>query len=431
MGKLNYLTLDLFVYTLTEGLGQDQAQIREIYKQFWANLPTKIKESIDDVSLKLIATDPPEKTTLTFDGTLGNYAVDGKYYRRSLGDTDGLVFDCSVDGEVELQTVLPQLNNLAPIKPIEEAYLGQTWMISGWSNVGTESLANEVYKSLISKDWQHKQTGEFWGATLVELWRSPERWKQIEDNRHVIIIVYPNEQTMAQAANFYEDWLYLFSYQHKIIWAYNQARKLKNQLINKSAKNIPNLQNLLQQNLPQLKAYLQTNIETLSQYTRNINYLEIQQITIEVNIQKYERYLSHIASKNPEFKFLEEFSDIVTWKYKIQIEKDLANLRPVLSLLENVTNTIRGMVEIEQAKSDRHLENLVAAAGVGVGTASATASASSALVKDFTPFYPIKVDKNQLPFAEPLSNLLIVLLFSLGKGWLFGWLTWEHLRSPS
>ena len=135
--------------------------------------------------------------------------------------------------------------------------------------------------------------------------------------------------------------------------------------------------------------------------------------------------------KSNQVKILSEFKKYATSKYQTQIESDRDNLSYGLTWLENLIRTIEGIIEIEQTKSDRQLENLIAAASVGVGTASAAASAASALVKDLTPFYPFKVDKNQLPLAEPLSNLAFILLFSLGLGWIFGWLTSIYLRRRS
>ncbi len=100
-----------------------------------------------------------------------------------------------------------------------------------------ESEAVEIYKALIPQGHQYKSQGEFLGATVYEMWRGKNEWEGIEKDSHVIIVFYPDEKNFADAAKNYQIlWRDLFHWRHKIIWAYQQGKKLKPEL----AKQIQN-----------------------------------------------------------------------------------------------------------------------------------------------------------------------------------------------
>jgi ABC-type Fe3+ transport system permease subunit len=105
-------------------------------------------------------------------------------------------------------------------------------------------------------------------------------------------------------------------------------------------------------------------------------------------------------------------------KYKDQLEKDAVSLRPGVSILENVTSTIRGIVEIEQAERDRNFQILVGLAGVGIGTASIAASTVSPFVEGITQQPFKKTDGTLSPKDAALSNIITSASISLGIGFL-------------
>ncbi|MEM6751901.1 MAG: hypothetical protein AAF630_02765, partial [Cyanobacteria bacterium P01_C01_bin.38] len=158
---------------------------------------------------------------------------------------------------------------------------------------------------------------------------------------------------------------------HKIIWAYENGRKLKSRLMKKYGSSLTNITDLSKKGLQELKEDLLTNTNNLSTYVRDINDLDIQKHTVEINLYNYDIICEH---KFYNADFLESFSKIVKDKYKIQLEKDYLSLNPDLAILENMTSTIRGMVEIEQAEKDRNLSNTVAIFAVGLATSQLTSS---------------------------------------------------------
>ncbi|MBW4504125.1 MAG: hypothetical protein KME57_32345 [Scytonema hyalinum WJT4-NPBG1] len=387
MSKIQYPTLDLFVYNLAEGLASK-------IEDYWVKLPDKLKEK--GYSTKI---NDEDSQRLDFWKTI-SAAVDGSYSRVNFEDTNCLRYCCSLDQEIELSdialnitqikdlAILPEVEDLPTWRLSDNGYLGQTCIISGWTDPAhtpiSESIAPEAYKALIGQEHQHQQSGEFLGATVYEMWRGEGRWDGIVKDSHVIIIFYPDEATFAKAAKYNNDWRYLFYCRHKILWAYEQGRELKLQLLQKykhSLIDINSISDLSKKGLHELKIELQKNINTVSRYVQEINLLQTQQHTVEVNWRNYEnKRCKEDIFKNE--KFLEEFSKVVKDKYQVQLEKDYLSLNPGLVILENVTATIRGMVEIEEAQRDRNLNNTVAIAGVGLATSQI---ASSIIVAQETP----------------------------------------------
>ncbi|MBP0016200.1 MAG: hypothetical protein J7647_01430 [Cyanobacteria bacterium SBLK] len=117
------------------------------------------------------------------------------------------------------------------------------------------------------------------------------------------------------------------------------------------------------------------------------------------------------------FSQTDEFSQRVAQYYLPQIEQDIATLTPGLRLQQTWIETLRGIVEVKRAKSDREIEALIGAAGVGAGVSSAVASATSALIKDFETNW------------NTTQNLTVVLSCSLLFGFVLGGLTFVLLKN--
>ncbi|MBC6433696.1 hypothetical protein FM036_24725 [Nostoc sp. HG1] len=387
MSKIDYLTLDLFIYNLADSSSNTQ--------DYWSKLAEQLKEQLKQKGFSAKPNDE-DRQRLDFLNTISNH-VDGYYSQANFDDSNCLRYSCSIDQKVELSDIehtltqikdlnlLPEISNLAP-GISENGYLGQTWMISGWidpaNNPIPEANAHQAYKAIIPEGHQHQNLGEFLGATVYEMWRGEGRWDKIEKDSHVIVVFYPDEAKFIEASKFYNSWRYLFYCRHKILWAYEQGRELKLRLLKQYKHSLidqNNLKTLSTKGLQELKSELQKNINTIFNYVQDINLLQTQQHTVEVNERNYEK---HCKNNFTTEKFLEEFSKIVKDKYQVQLEKDYLGLNPGLAILENLTATIRGMVEIEEAQRDRNLNTTIAIVGVGLGTSQI---ASSVIIAQQTP----------------------------------------------
>lgn len=503
MTELIYPTINLFLYDLRDGLGQNPEEVVNNHDKFKQRFPENIRDSLlqfdtqfDAEYVELLGNQRIER----FKASGGLY--EGYYYPVRLGDTYGLLLDCSINNQV---TPYP-INCFADLKTqidiklkSQSASIGQTWMLTGHlpnnSSRTPESIAQACYNAFIPKgNWQKdfQGQGHLLGGTLFELWRyrlsmkedtrssSPPNLQSIQENHHVIIALYPDAIAHHKAAEFNFDWMRLFCYRNKILWAYAQSRYLKQQL---KADFVPlqkGITDLRTVSYPKPKLKLLTPIlekaqNTLSRYSINISYFDYQLRNIEINLDNYKKRLVTLQEKpdretinsllpkeltsliqNPaitslisnsalspllsqltnsqgflDLKFLEKFSNDVEDKYLIQVQKDYENLSPGEKLLEglmNSINSVRSLIEIDQQERDRNLQSTIAIVGVGLAAGSVVASICTQFpIADKTKAlaHPVGyVLYNYLHISDDWLVSATSSVFIIGATILFGLLTW-------
>ncbi|MBD3560337.1 hypothetical protein H6S82_15960, partial [Planktothrix sp. FACHB-1355] len=389
--------------------------------------------------------------TENFETTNTEYPFQGYYYPVRLNDTYGLLLDCSVNDVTQAQ---PSKCFAALKAEIERrlngqtATIGQTWMISGWlpnsNKKSPEEIAQACYQALMpGSNWEHDLDGkgQFLGANIFELSRYRLVMKEgftdatniasLQENQHVIIVLYPDEATATNEAHrFYYDWMRLFSYRHKILWAYGQSRLLKETIKNyfvtveDSGKSIGKA-SYQREELSKFRKTLAVVQDTLNKYTIDLNKLDFQGRTIDINLNNYVNRLERIETKakvETELKFLSKFSKLVTEKYLQQIKKDTENLERGLRLLENTINAIRSRVEVDKAERDRNFQNTVTIIGMGWTVGSFVASLDK-LGKD--PKDPVRLllTNSQL-VPKPWLDPAVPLVYTLSVAIVAATLTW-------
>lgn len=444
-------TLDLFVYHLREGLGIETRDNLENYQYVLEKLPQQLPGTLSSTPVtedreyaQFLDVKNHETGQFKFAGEFEDEKIGGSYNRFALDDTYGLLCQLSVDGKFDIKDLascLEKLLILAPDDFLLPGKIGQTWMLSGWLESGGRNevhhLAESAYKSLIDRGWQYQEKGQFLGATVLEFWRaSPQRWEKIEPDSHLVMILYPNQKAMTQAAEFYEYWKLLFCYRNKIIWAYTQSREMKEKTLVEFDRMGPSIENIYNLEWSQLQSTLQKNAITLSDFVKTINALEVYQHTLDINLLNYEKYVMLIEKKagsffqvSNDFKFLQEFSDIVKGKYQKQLEKDYANLRPCLEVQENLIATIAGMVSISHAQEARQFQKFVTVAGVGFGTATVVACSSSSWMAQVN--QAAAIEPSPWTGPESLTPIAIVLSASALAGILGGFFAWLFFIKPN
>lgn len=420
MINYSYLTLDLFAYTLIKGLGFDSINILKPYQHFWQQLPDHVKASLSNV---YDLTQFDDK--LKFSGKLGDCLVDGSYQSFNLGDTQAFIFDRSANPKDTQISVnyLSQLKTLTPDFPTTDLTLGQTWMISGWVSSSQEdeleNLAQTLYKTLVGQEWDHQRIGQFMGATVFEVWRSPQLSDKPIANSHTLIIFYTNDKQMEAAGKLYRYWLNLLCHRHKIWYAYTYSRQLKQELQNEFNQILPSFPTPGGYDLDKLKRDLNNNRHILFRYSQKLNLLANQQQTIITNFYNYQNYLNLIETQatkrgTTKLTFLNAFSQTVEKHYQPQLEQDIASLTPSLGTLQGLTDTVRGIVEIEQAQRDRNFQNNIAIVGVGLGTASILASVPD--LEMITELPPVNAYISHWQLSKPQANFVVSLNVSIFAG---------------
>jgi hypothetical protein len=257
MSELIYPTLDLFVYDLRDGLGDDNLDIVNNQKYFLSRLPErthslfKQRDAIEGEHIGLLGGD---KSREHFDSSTKQYSLKGWYYPVSLGDSYGLLLDCSV--EHSLGNVQQAKNEPFPVScfvdlkaEIEKrlannpSTIGQVWMLSGQLSDFTPDKAEIIAKECIQVgNWNLdlRDKSPFLTGMLFEFWRyrlhipselpATLNIHDIQDNHYIIIAIYPDTDTAKKASEFNYYWLRLFAYRSKILWAYGQGQYLKKKL---------------------------------------------------------------------------------------------------------------------------------------------------------------------------------------------------------
>jgi hypothetical protein len=421
MLKLVNPTLNLFTYTLKQGLGVEESETRKIYQGFLAGLSEQLHAKLNvsfasEEKRKFLALNEVEVADLAFTGNLSDHQVKGRYRRWNVSDNYQLLFDAAVLDRYKTDEVIKlidKLQYLAPELP-KLQNIGQTWMVWGWLESGTDAEAEEIakkaYKNLFKKDGNPQGSGKFLGGKVAEFWGD-----KIEDNLQLLVILYPDEAAFLEWKDFYVNWLDLLCFRHKIIWAYENSLELKERLVT-NYNQIVGMRNTSRLTLSKLLEAM----GKLSEFTIDLNYLELQYSTIKVNLDKYEDKLAEIKAKarpTDDLQFLQDFCDKAKQNYPRQIKKDLDNFRPCLEILQSLTDTIRGTVEIRKAESDRTFQNIVGIVGVGLSTGGTVASASANYKTEIEANPAINAAINTLfPLFEPGSGLRIIMGFSILSG---------------
>jgi hypothetical protein len=456
MHGIIYPTLDLFLYDLRNGLGDSQEEIHQNRAYFQKKLPETIhpflfqSDTYFDDEYSELLTKPNIKG---FESQGEPYLFQGYYYPVRLSDAYGLLIDCSVNNQFQAQPtecfkdlkieIEQRLNR-------QTGKIGQTWMISGWLPEeradSPEEIAKACYKALMpDSDWEQDLEGQgrFLEATIFELSRyrlvmqekttSPETIENIQQNNHVIIIIYPNKEVAEQAARFYSEWLRLFCYRHKILWAYGQSRFLKQTIRNyfsavEEDRQSINPNQTKYREFERFSKTLTRVQDTLNNYTIDLNKLTFQSGTIDINLGNYKKRLERIEKKSQSnLKFLEDFAKLVEDKYQHQITKDSENLERGLKLLEDTTNAVRSRLEVAKAEHDRNFQDTVTVIVVGWSVGSFVKSLNK-LGEDNKDPLRVLLDKSPLipdPWIQPTTQLtytLVVAIVAAALAWLARWL---------
>ena len=150
--------------------------------------------------------------------------------------------------------------------------------------------------------------------------------------------------------------------------------------------------------------------DALNNYTIDLNRLEFQNRTIDINLSNYKKRLERIEEKaGGKLEFFEKFTKLVTDKYQLQITKDSENLERGMKLLENTISAVRSRVEVAKAERDRNFQDAIAILGVGWSVASFVPSPdklSETLLRS-QPALSAPWIKPAIPMAYKLSVALV------------------------
>ncbi len=275
--------------------------------------------------------------------------------------------------------------------------------------------------------------GQFLGSPIFEYDNGQDN---PANHLHLLIWLNCDAQTEALEAegSYYQPLINLLCCRSKILYAYSEARWCNNQAriaykeLEAKVQAFKNLPSDSAEKLVLLKKWLTEMPMTAFEYARHLRDLEIHRTTLETNAKNYRfwlKQLRRISLKDADnLDFLQEFFKYAEETLTEQIRVDLAYLTPAQKLFEETIATIRGIVEIEQAESDRrwqdsekerdrNLQTWITVVGAGIGVAGVTAAASPYLMEA----KPKDVKINWRPFSSSeLHPFTYSIILSLGIG---------------
>ncbi len=326
---------------------------------------------------------------------------------------------------------------------LSQAFWGSTIFLSGFiaqhrpdRAEKLKSTADELLKQFLGIDSLEKappfyQSGEFLGGYLYEYKSNFQR----HHNGQILILLIFDETTTEKLNAIQWDLPEILLYDHKNRQTFLDSRKEyqdSQERIKKIEKTISEFPkniaatvppDLSEQDLKLLKQQIKNLLESSLRYSQRIRSLGTFKNTIEINRQNYLDTLSRMEVKSEsDLGIWRDKADRTFQRFQRQIEVDLVYLQQEERLLDTAINTIRGLVEIDQAERDRLLEQRIQIIGVGIAS-GAIAASTSPLIFDY-PFTFPKL-KNQ---GDILHPFVIALLLSIAVSIGCSFLTWVFLR---
>lgn len=227
-------------------------------------------------------------------------------------------------------------------------------------------------------------------------------------------------------------------------WCNQQARKLYRQLDGK-VKGLQQLPSEPTKRLKQLKEWLTELSQIAFDYANQLRDLELHHTTIEVNSKNYRFWLNQLQAISLEnednLELWQQFISKNSERFREQIHTDLCYLLPGQQLFQQLIDTIRGIVETEQAESDRatesaaqkrqqRLERLITVVSTGLAVSGISSQVTSEPVKTIltkhqtsnSPQAAIPIALSYYNFLDVLFHIVVGVIVALPVGLLVWWM---------
>ena len=365
---------------------------------------------------------------------------------------------CPEDGTADNENVdlIQKFNpNQALLISGDDNFLGQTLLITAWlpenssDNLDSlKSLADKCRNALFLGDSPPTfyRSGKLFGSPIFEYGSIAD----IANYRHLLVWLLADKQTDKDLNTCQEEIFDLLFYRNKIIKTFQDSRKIYHEL-DSEYRIIENFIEQLQTELlaagnslesaqlQEFKEQLKRLLRKALLYTCLLRKLEAYDNTIAINLNNYNDILQKICdilgNDEEELSILNHFSRKTAPYFRSQIAGDLGYFRHGTHLIEQAIASIRGIVEIEQAKSDRtnqgelrkseigeknrddRLESKVQAIGVGLAAGGIAASSGTDQLFETVQNHQIPVVMHLHPFAFSFLLSCAIALFAAGITW--------------
>ncbi|MCT7965475.1 hypothetical protein NG799_03900 [Laspinema sp. D1] len=391
-----------------------QNKYDRILNNFEVDLKLEIRQDEPAQDFDLLIGPDDERAIVEF---TTSQDLEGFIYPQSLHDSYALnlnIYQPESQGKKEYKLEdLAQFNPENCFKPESESAsnLGQTLLLSGYLNTSPPKDIRDL-EPLAKQCWVeffHLENGQalpplyraynLLGGYLYE-YGSPKADLVKNPYGHLLIWFLFEEYPTLRLQKCYWELPELFLYYHKISKSFQDSRiyyDCADRLItnhetefNPVSQIYLNLQKtspLSATELQILKTNLKTLIKSSLNYTKQLRNLEYARNTIAINSKNYQSSLERMEqlAQTP-MEGLRLFHDKEAIAFQEQIRADLNYFYPGSNLLNQGIATIRGLVEIDQAERDRHLEHQIQTIGTAIAFGAIVASTSPLLFEQSITF---------------------------------------------
>ncbi|MEQ8468185.1 hypothetical protein [Coleofasciculus sp. E1-EBD-02] len=313
-----------------------------------------------------------------------------------------------------------------------------------------DNCLTAIVPELDRQNYRLSAQGRFLGSPIFEYSNIQENPTQ-PSHMFIWLNYHPQTETLETAVDYDKPLIHLLCCRHKILyvysqsrWCHQQARKLYTQLDGK-AKGLQHLPSEPTQRLKQLKESLTKLYKTAFDYANYLRDLESHRTTIETNNKNYQVGLNQLKlislEKEDDLALLQQFIIQNSEKFIEQINTYLSYLLPSQQLFQQMIETIRGIVETEQAESDRatesaaqkrqqRLELLITAVSTGLAVSGISSQVTSEPVKMLitknqpsdSPEAAIPLYLSYYNFLDVLFHIIVGVLIALPVGLIVWWM---------
>jgi hypothetical protein len=369
--------------------------------------------------------------------TLDGFSINANLQAFLINDTYAADLTLSPESE-SIPIDLPQLQYFRPNSLLPsniQSSLGQTLWIYGEvaPNVDYKAIADKFSTALVGNTNLNPKLinqEKLFGSLLFEYQATnPNQPNNPAQLSRILIILNNHQAPTIQLLGTAYDWLrnLLCSY-HKIHYVYHLARQryLEARVIysylDKKIQEFNHLVNNSKTQLSDLKKLLSEIPQKSFDYTRCIQDLQIHRTAIITNITNYQICLDKIEAIDNRYNSPQSWQDFINKdckKWQEQIQTDISYLSPGQELFGRLVDTIRGIVETQQAENDKSLEKTVQIVGIGFGGGAIVSGVVTQHIdKIKIPFSNISPDNPPHPFYASLLLSFIATLLFIGFGWL-------------
>ncbi|OUL20364.1 hypothetical protein [Nostoc sp. 106C] len=332
---------------------------------------------------------------------------------------------------------IPKLQHFKPISLLPaniKPSLGQTLWIYGEVNPNEDcdALAQQFTTALVAGTNLNPvqiNKGELFGSLLFEYQAlDPNEPDNPAKQCQISIIINNSQSSTVTLAETAYDWLLnlLCSY-HKILYIYHLARQRYREArtiysdLEKKIQKFNSLQSNSQIQLTDLKSLMAEIPQKSFDYTQCLQDLQTHHTAITTNITNYKICLDKIQTigngNSPQS--WQDFLQKDCHKWQEQIQTDINYLAPGKELFGQLVDTIRGIVETQQAESDRSLERTIQILGIGFGGGAIISSVVVQHIDKLNkPLAAISPDNQPHPFYASLLLSFFATLLFIALGWL-------------